>query len=184
MSVAGEPGAPAETETERLFVAFWPDTALRGRLEELAAASIRKAGARPVAPDNLHVTLVFIGNWPVAARDQAERVVDALDIPAEDLVFDRIVRWRKAGVVSLVTDEVPAALVAYQRDVASGLAAAGWTPEPRPWRPHVTLGRKAQRPVREELEEPLFWRCGQVALVRSENDGSGSVYRPLRVWER
>ncbi|MEJ2603829.1 MAG: RNA 2',3'-cyclic phosphodiesterase [Gammaproteobacteria bacterium] len=184
MKPQGASGAPADTDTERLFIGLWPDSALRARVDELAAPAVRKARARPVPADNLHVTVVFIGNWPVAAREQAEMVVDALDIPDEDLVFDRIVRWRKAKVVALVTDQIPDALAAWQRDIAAGLAAAGWTPEPRPWRPHVTVGRKAEGALRKTLEEPLVWPCRQVALVRSENDGGGSVYRPLRVWER
>jgi len=87
-----------------------------------------------------------------------------------------------------VAQDCPEALAVYQREMSGAMAALGWTPETRPWEPHVTLGRKAQRSVRKTLEEPLVWPCRQVALVRSENGRSnvngGAVYRPLRIWER
>lgn len=179
---AGSHDGP-RAETERLFVAFWPDTELRGRIEGVAAPAAERARARPVPVDNLHVTLLFIGNWPVHARDQVERVVDALDIPAAELAFDRIAFWRRARVVSLVTDAWPDALTVYQREMSAAMAALGWTPETRPWRPHVTLARKARRSVRRTLDEPVLWPCRQVALVRSETGDTASVYRPLRIWE-
>jgi len=181
-------GPPADTETERLFVAFWPDAELRERIEAVAAPAVERARARPVPADNLHATLVFVGNWPVQAREQIEMVVDALDIPDAELVFDRIRYWRRPRVLSLVAQDCPEALAVYQREMSGAMAALGWTPETRPWEPHVTLGRKAQRSVRKTLEEPLVWPCRQVALVRSENGRSnvngGAVYRPLRIWER
>lgn len=183
MSSEHHEGPPAETETERLFVAFWPHTELRERIEEVAAASVKKARARPVPPDNLHITLVFVGNWPVHAREQIELVVDALDIPDEELALDRIEHWRRAKVIALAGDELPESVAGYQRALSSGMAALGWTPETRPWRPHVTVGRKAERGVRKALDEPVRWPCGRVALVRSENRGNGSVYHPLRIWE-
>lgn len=177
-------GPPEDTETERLFVALWPDTELRERIEAVAAPAVERARARPVPADNLHVTLVFVGNWPVQAREQVEMVVDALDIPDAELVFERIKYWRRPKILSLVAQDCPEALAVYQREMSSAMAALGWTPEPRPWEPHVTLGRKAERSVRKTLDEPVVWPCRQVALVRSENGNKGSVYRPLRIWER
>jgi len=168
----------------RVFTQPRPDTDLRERIEAVAAPAVKRARARPVPVDNLHVTLVFVGNWPVHAREQIELVVDALDIPDAEFAFERIAYWRGPRIVSLVTEEYPDSLATYQREMSAGMAALGWTPETRPWDPHVTLGRKAQRSVRKTLEEPLVWPCRRVALVRSESGDNGSVYRPLRIWER
>ncbi len=187
MSEERRDGPPEDTRTERLFVAFWPDAELRGRIESVAAPAVERSRARPVPADNLHVTLVFVGNWPVQARAQIEMVVDALDIPEAELEFDCIKYWRRPKIVSLVAEDCPEALTVYQREMSAAMAALGWTPETRPWEPHVTLGRKAQRSVRRILEAPILWACRRVALLRSEHGHSGtssSVYRPLRIWER
>lgn len=172
------------TDSERLFLAFWPDADLRQRVQALAAPALEQSRARPVPGDNLHVTLVFVGNWPVDKRGQIELVVDSLSIPDETLEFERIETWQKPGVLALVGEDCPPAVTAYQRNLSAGMAALGWTPETRPFRPHVTFGRKTRRRVRRVLDEPLAWPCHQVALVRSEAGDNGSRYRPLRIWDR
>ena len=57
--VGGEGQPP---RVERLFFALWPDDELRQTLKHHCKPLLRHSGGRPVALDNLHITLAFLGS--------------------------------------------------------------------------------------------------------------------------
>jgi len=76
------------------------------------------------------------------------------------------------------------ALGRLQAVLSQALAAAGvYTPEARPFRPHVTVGRLrpvARAPRALDVEpEPVAFTAGAVVLYRSHVGRGGAVYEPL-----
>ena len=116
----------------RLFVAL--DLAAESR-EALAALPVPD-GMRPLPPESLHLTLLFLGSRPEA---EIPSILGAL--PETDARFT----FRPAGMrklrhlvaMGLESDEKADAL---QSRVAEALAAFH-RPESRPWWPHITLAR-------------------------------------------
>jgi 2'-5' RNA ligase len=51
----------------RLFFACWPDAALQEQLAQLGRQLQRQSGGKPSRRENLHLTLVFLGD--VASSD-------------------------------------------------------------------------------------------------------------------
>jgi 2'-5' RNA ligase len=157
--------APA---TARLFVALWPDGALRQRLAEQVRHWRWPRGARLVAPENLHLTLHFLGSQPrgcIAAIDELLRAVRSV---AFELALQEADVWR-GGVAVLESTEVPGELAGLHAVLGEGLRRIGIEPERRPWRPHVTLARRARGAVASSVGLPLRWHgCGAV-LVESRD---------------
>lgn len=175
--------------TRRLFFALWPDEKSRAALVHATRKAVRLCGGRPVAEDNLHTTLLFLGS---IAESRVSEVVTlgaraAAEIPvARDVlspprfVFDQIELWQKAQVLVATPSAssgggyvVANALVASLQRVTSG---AGFAPDLKPFRPHVTLARKVAFLKTVLRMAPVEWRFTAFALVQSRTEAEGPVY--------
>ncbi len=179
--------------TRRLFFALWPDEPLRAALVHATRKAVRHSGGRPVAEHNLHATLLFLGSVAESrvsevaafgAQAAAETLVaSASSFPAA-FVFDRIELFQKAHVLVATTSApsgsghlVANALVgSLQRETSR----AGFAPDLKPFRPHVTLARKVAFLKTVPRMEPVEWRCTAFALVESRTDPEGPVYTVLQ----
>lgn len=167
--------AAAGACTGRLFAALWPDPALRRALQAWQAAWTWPARARPTAPRDLHLTLVFIGPAPVERLPQIEAAL-ATPTPAFELELDQPALWHRRLAV-LACRQVPALLAAWQQALAEALRGLGLAIETRPYVPHVTLARGAAGATPPAAPPPaLHWAPrGHVLAVRD-----GAHYRVLR----
>jgi len=169
--------------SDRLFFALWPDQELRERLAQRLPAVLAGYPCRPQRPDQWHLTLEFLGEVEAerqrALREAASLVASPVRI---EIVFDRLEHWARSQVLCMVATEVPAAVLAMVDSLRMALAAQGFSPEQRAWRPHLTLARKARRPIPSRPVEPLCWSASEFVLVRSITDPAGSRYEPLGRW--
>lgn len=169
---------PPQASTARLFVACWPDVAVRGGLLRLQQAWPWPAGAALTPPERLHLTLHFIGDL---ARAQVPDVADALAgvaMAPVELLLDTAEVWA-AGVAVLRASAVPEALQRLQLDVRTAVEQALGVPgERRTFKPHVTLARKAGVALPSGAPLALHWRTDRFALVES----ASGVYRTLRAF--
>jgi 2'-5' RNA ligase len=182
-SIVGENAAPARS-AERLFFALWPDDETRGRLARVQRKLAPPHGRR-VHPADVHLTVVFLGPATPGQRNCAEQVAAEVvareaSVPFE-LTLDRVGSFPRARVFWCGASVCPAPLLELVLALSRGLADCGFAPERRPYRPHVTLARKARPVVAQELLQPIRWAVDGLVLVT----GTGGVprYRVLRRWE-
>ncbi len=167
---------------QRLFLALWPDEALRQRIAEVAAAC-RVSGGRPVPRENWHVTLAFLGSLDGERRGCVERVADAVRVPAFDLWLDRLGFWpRPGGILWLGTSQVPAALVRLATLLGEEMSSRRIEVDRRPFHAHLTLMRRVERAVRLDPPTPLSWPVADFVLCESVTDPGGARYRVLGRW--
>ena len=128
----------------RLFVGLTLPAAQRQRLSVLSHGV---KGARWVVPENLHITLRFIGE---VDEDVAENLAQALSTVRAAPFTVRIRELGTFGnpphsIWAGVADEPCGALAALHANVESALVREGLEPEHRKYTPHVTLAycRKA-----------------------------------------
>jgi RNA 2',3'-cyclic 3'-phosphodiesterase len=182
----------------RLFLALEPDDAVRQALAEVSAAARRAAGEiaralRWVTPENLHLTLHFLGDVDERARD---RLVVALDAPLA--AAPATVQLAELGTFPphapprvLWVSLAPAAPIdAVYRALAVRVTAAGLPIDPRPFSPHVTLARvrdREHRRVRDLLARvrstsvpAVAWRVDRATLFQSDLSGPAPRYAALR----
>lgn len=152
-------------ETLRLFIALWPDTHTRQALSALQAKQNWPLSARPTAAPDLHVTLHFLGQLP---QYQLAPLLTALPaVPLSlDLCFDHLEVWPNQ-VATLTLSVVPDALIQLHETIGDSLRQIELQPDPRPYRPHVTLARKAQG-LQAVMPRPLDWRSQGYVLALSD----------------
>jgi 2'-5' RNA ligase len=139
----------------RLFVAVELDDAVRREMASLTRdlgrriADLGVAGLRWVAPENLHLTLRFIGE---VDTDRAARVIRALSPPLPlspfDVRFDHLGVFPSRGAPRVLWVGVASGREALGRvfdAIEERVRAAGLTPEPRPFAAHLTLARFRER---------------------------------------
>lgn len=174
--------SPAMTnETERLFFALWPDEPVRARLGHLARKLVHKNG-RPVAAENLHITLVFLGSVTAARRACVEAVAGGIQGKGFRLTLDRIGHWPKPRILWAGPSDTPAELLALVRDLSEGLRSCDFTPEARPYQAHLTLARKVSRARPGLTMDPVAWDINRFCLVRSLTLPEGVKYEVLASW--
>lgn len=149
--------------------------------------------AAPVPPENLHLTLVFLGEVPEPVLEDAHTGFGRLRAPAFDLTLAGIGMFGGARPRSVhvgVRDAAP--LRHLQAKVASAAREAGIALDARRFTPHVTLERlRAQHPdipriaaavaARGGFALPPF-RVSDFRLVRSRLRAGGSVYEDLAAY--
>jgi 2'-5' RNA ligase len=167
----------------RLFFALWPDEAVREGLRRIARQPVRHAGGKPVTPANFHVTLKFLGNTDEKSRECLCAAADGLCFTPFELCLDTLGQWPKPRILWLGARRVPPALATLASDLDQAAVSCGFGPETRPYRPHVTLARKAAQAGRSGPVKPFVWRVDSFVLAASDTLPQGARYRVLRAFE-
>ena len=164
-------------ERPRLFVAL----RLPGEVVERLVvwqAQLPRADARLVPPENLHMTVAFLGARPVAEVEPIVRELREAAAAAEPMELDvRDYReTRSVGMVRFGDREGRAA--AFAADVSARLARLGvYEPEQRRWLPHVTVLRFRTPPgLRPEPPDLGRFSPSDAALYHSLLRPSGAQY--------
>lgn len=144
--------------------------------------SLGVAGRFP-HPDDLHLTLVFLGALPRKRMDAALRAGASLaGAPGFSLKLDRFGAFARSGVVWAGPSEVPAGLTELQARLSEALAAESFSVDGGAYQPHVTLLRGASLPVVVPGPDVPAWDVDRFALYESHPGAGGPRYRPLAAW--
>lgn len=161
----------------RLFIALWPDAAVRAALAALPLAD----GRRVLAAD-LHLTLAFLGEQAPDQIDPLLALCAQLPRPAIDLTIDQLGSFRHGRDVTLWAgpSEVPAPLQALHELCRQALHEIGvGLVEHERFVPHVTLAKRARATSDAPLAPAIRWRAGAAVLVRSRPAGGLPRYQVL-----
>ena len=170
----------------RLFTAIEIPESLRMRLSLLQGGV---PGARWSPPENLHLTLRFIGEVDEATANDIDDVLGSLRAPAFELTLKGVGEFGGRDAHALWAGVAPSEpLHRLVAKIESALQRMGLEAETRKYTPHVTLARLRDAPaakVREFLgthapfDSGLF-RVRSFALYSSHPSAHGSLYRAER----
>lgn len=138
--------------------------------------------ARAVSPQNLHITLAFLGAMPVARLDVLLALGESLSPPCAELRLDRTGWFPQARVAWLGAGDPPQPLRAFRSDLAKRLSVAGFRGEGIPWNPHVTLYRDLRNRPGTLNFVPVEWAVRGFALLQSRPMTGGVEYHALGSW--
>lgn len=164
---------------KRLFFAIWPDDQSRQQIHALNRA-IEQPG-RKLIPDNLHITLVFLGNVDDSVANAVQQRAATIQAKAFTLTFDELDYWRRPRVLCLTCRRQPEAVYKLVNALTEMVEAFPLKLDKRAYRAHITLARKAQqRP--DIVFEPVQVKASRFALVESVSTERGVRYYVLESW--
>ncbi|HEX9050896.1 MAG TPA: RNA 2',3'-cyclic phosphodiesterase [Anaeromyxobacter sp.] len=182
----------------RLFVALDPPEPVRRRLAALGVELRRTAGRRGeevrwVPPENVHLTLQFLGAVPEERVGAIEGAIRAAAAAARTLSLELkgaggFPNARRPRVVWAGVGGETEALAALAADLGRRLAPLGFPPEERPFSAHLTLGRARDGRGAPGLAGALAqaaeaggtpWRAAEVALFESHLSPKGPRYEVI-----
>ena len=177
----------------RCFIAIEIPEAIRGAIVS-SIDSLKKAGAdvKWVSPENIHITLQFLGETEEARIPLIKETLDKILLTYSPFYI------KIAGVgcfpdsrrprVIWVGAEEAQPVINLHGDIARGMADLGYREEERNFTPHLTIGRvKSNRNVRGltgkivEIREVRFsgFEVRNITLMKSELRPSGPIYSSL-----
>ena len=173
----------------RLFVAVALPAAARGELHRVAEG-LRAAvpHAKWVPPDNIHLTLVFLGE---VAEERVGVIASAIArvaartgrIPTALGGLGAFPSARRARVLWAGLRDDTGELGRLAEDTADALEPLGFTPESRPWTAHLTLARfrtpEDARHLTGAAVEPVAFTVDAITLYRSRLARPAPRYEPV-----
>jgi len=164
---------------KRLFFALWPEQNAR----QQCAALINKLNrtGKPVKEANLHVTVLFLGR--ISPEQQAVITGEAGKLPSPPITlsFDRLSFWKKPAVLCLTACQFDQSVSILNENLARIAEQQGIPIENRPFKPHVTLVKKANSAIDLDFA-PILWRSNGFCLVESCSGSDGVEYRIIQRW--
>lgn len=130
--------------------------------------AVEKGVVRWVQPDRMHLTLRFLGETAQEKVAEVAATMDAIaarNVPLT-LVLDTLGCFpheRQPRVIWVGVGGDVTQVGAIYRELEEGLEKNGWTPESKPFSPHLTIGRVKKRGAKLALP----WGKG-VAAARTE----------------
>ncbi|MBE9544404.1 MAG: RNA 2',3'-cyclic phosphodiesterase [Proteobacteria bacterium] len=161
----------------RIFFALWPDDEVRHRIaENLRLFNLDSNKSRLVTNANLHMTLHFVGNASFAEMNCLNLQARLTEAKPFSLTLDCSGYFKKPQVLWFGCHTMPEALYDLQRQLGEHLKVCAYTPESRPYSPHVTVARKIFETPETVPIKPISWQVDRFVLVKSISISGGVRY--------
>jgi RNA 2',3'-cyclic 3'-phosphodiesterase len=176
----------AREPVQRLFFALWPSSEMRRELSLATQKQVSDCRGRAVPCHNLHATLAFLGNVPQSrvaelmrlARGQAAAFAQ---VPLS-LRFDTLEHWSRPKILCALATQASPQASALAAALKDSTVAAGFHPDLKPFRAHVTVARKVADCPQLPPLSPVVWHFEAFALIDSRTEMAGPVYSVVESW--
>ena len=163
---------------DRLFIAINFSAAVRSELAELQDGMRKNARRGSFAhPDNIHLTVVFIGDCDKLQTEAVIAVMDGIRFRPFDITVDRTGNFPRHGGSTWwagVSDN--SVLSAVRDEIAERLTDRGFDIDRRRYRPHITLGREVVTDDLPKNAGPFIQPVRSIELMRSRRADGKTVY--------
>jgi len=180
--------------TIRTFIAVEIDSAVRRRAQDvIEALRTAQADVKWVDPQNLHLTLKFLGDVPAESiSDVSQAVAEAAagqpPFELEILGVGAFPNAHRPRTVWLGSGDSEAGLAALHEEIDSALDELGYPREHRAFQAHLTIGRVRSGRATAELARLLEQHAGfdagrtaisEVVVFSSQLTPKGPIYEAL-----
>jgi 2'-5' RNA ligase len=166
---------PLVPPPKRLFVALMPDRATQTHLQRHCKAWDWPDDCKPVPFGRYHLTLHFIGDVGLGPEQRLRQALREVTMQPLELDLCEPELW--PNQVAVLRPAEHRGLRALHARIAQALPAAGLQPEPREYKPHLTLARHAAGARAPARTETIRWSVHEFALVWSVTPAAGKPAR-------
>lgn len=172
----------------RLFFALAPTLEQNTALMTEVAPLIAQLGSQPVPAANLHATLCFIGSIEEEKLDALRAAAASLRGRPARLRFDALEYWETPKILCATSSRDSSDANELAIALGEAAVAAGFSPDIKPFRAHLTLARKisaaqaATVPWPLPLIPPMVLRAEKFSLMSSRREGEVSIYSAVDSW--
>ena len=160
----------------RLFIALNFNDRTKNELialrDELRSRSERGNFSRD---ENLHLTLVFIGECSTNKIDKIKAIMDTVTFNPFEIAVDRLGTF-SCGTLWWAGLRKDKPLMALQHEIEHKLALCGFEMDGRDYHPHITLGREVVTDMKPWRIEPFGETVYSVDLMKSERISGKLTY--------
>ncbi|MDZ7262356.1 MAG: RNA 2',3'-cyclic phosphodiesterase [candidate division KSB1 bacterium] len=178
----------------RTFIAIEIPSEVREKILEFQE-ELKKEPARVswVKPENIHLTLKFLGDVEEERIDQVAQIVEQA---AEGMTSFRIAiqgsgafpNFKQPRVLWVGGQDIDGKLLPLQKNIEAKLGELGFEKENKPYSIHLTLGRvkfpRGVEAVIEKMRRSDFsggeFPVKELVIMKSELNPAGAIYTPLR----
>ena len=165
----------------RLFIAINFNTKTRSRLveqrDELHAVSEK---GRFSAPENLHLTLAFLGECDKKQLTAVKSAMDKVEFKPFEIGIGSIGRFKRTGGdiwwAGVSENEH---LTELHRKLTKRLTESGFRTEERKFSPHITLGREVITNASPGIIEKFGQTVNKIELMKSERIAGKLTYTAI-----
>jgi 2'-5' RNA ligase len=162
-----------QSPTVRLFIALWPTDAARAAIAQWQSQWTWPERASIVRAERMHVTLHFLGDVAPQRIADLGYVLKRVPAPGFGLHFGQPDIWQR-GTAVLRADSSPVTLRGLHARIGLALSEIGLPVEQRPYRPHVTLARRASGAKPPPNDADVAWEARNgFVLVQTLGGGRG-----------
>lgn len=165
----------------RLFFALYPDDDIRRQIIPVSRSLPTQYG-RLIAEKNWHITLVFLGQVSLQQQQALISRTDAIKSGSFSLCIEQSGWWKKPQILWLGPTLVPEQLLALVDKLKHIMQDCQLVAEERPYRPHLSLVRKARYAPEPVRFESISWNIKEFSLMESVSTNSGVHYQILKTW--
>lgn len=184
----------------RSFIAIQLTQEVHSKLREFSKGFtlVRQNGFRPVQPENIHLTLKFLGDATPIQIEDVKKALKEITVYAQPFKINlrgvgAFPGWERPKIIWVGIDS-PRQLEALFQQIDAATVKIGFPSEGRGFSPHLTLARISTSPVapqaipilqalRKLTPPPHFGeiQVNSVILFRSVLQPAGPVYTPLSI---
>ena len=169
----------------RLFVAInFSDETVKQLLslrDELRSCSEK---GRFSAPENMHLTLVFLGECDTKQTASAKAAMNGVHFEPFSISMDSVGRFqRNGGDIWWAGVQKSDVLLGLQKDLSDKLNDAGFALDVRDYSPHITLGREVVTDAKPRRIQPLGESVSRIELMKSERISGKLTYTAIHARE-
>ena len=169
-------------DQQRLFFALTPPVELARYFHHLAMTDLQECRGRQLKPEQIHLTLRFIGSVDPEVATCLQQAAGQVSLPRFELAFDTLGYWPRPRVVWSMPSQTPATLSELAAQLEQACVHCGLAAEKRAYVPHLTLVRNARQAPLSGTMKPLLWPVESFALIRSDTLPQGAVYTEVQRW--
>ncbi|WMJ08394.1 RNA 2',3'-cyclic phosphodiesterase [Nitrosomonas sp. sh817] len=175
-------GNVPEKQSRRIFFAAFPNKMTQKKLIREAEEIQAMCGGRVIKAHHVHLTLLFLGDTNMDRIDTLLETMKKISVKRFELELNKISYWKHNQIVFAGASHYPDELFVLVESLKNSLTEAGFLFDNRNYKPHITLIRKAFRPIDNQPMKPVLWSIGQWHLVQSKSGPEGADYISLAHW--